>query len=563
MSLIGALNAASTGLAVSQAQIQTISNNIANINTPGYARQEGIQSELPLHEILPNVRVGTGVQLTGVKRQIDQALQARLNSATSDSTSAEASQGWLGQLQGVFNALSGQDISSKLDKFFNAWSNLANTPQDAGLRQVVLQDGDTLAKQFQNVSGQLIELQGTGLNEFEALASQADALTQQIADFNVQIAQSGGGNSAAGLQDQRDQAISELSKLINVQTVPQADGTVNVYAGSDPLVLTGQSRGVAIKEGTDNGLLTASLVFKKGGGTIAATGGTLGGLASVQSQIGDSLTRVNDLAKSLIHEVNKIHGSGQGLGGFQTVTATNSVLKPAVALNDPSAGLKFAANTGSFVVHVKQKSTGLETSTLVQVNLNGNVSDTTLNSLAASIGGISGVTTSTVNGKLKISSSNPDAEISFSQDSSGVMAALGINNYFTGDRADNIGVNQALVKQPSLLAAAQNGEPADNHTALAIAALANKQLLGLNGQTINQSYQNLVNGVGNNANAAKNNAEAAKSIADTLSAQQQALSGVSLDEETINLMKQQRAYQGAAKLISTVDNLMQTLMAAF
>ena len=562
MSLIGALNAASTGLAVSQTQIQTISNNIANINTPGYAREIGIQSELPQHEIAPGIKVGTGVELTGVQRQIDQALQARLNGATSDSSAADTLQNSLGQLQGVFDALSGNDISAKLDQFFGAWSNLANTPQNAGLRQVVLQDGDTLAKQFQTVSSQLVNLQGTSVDQFESLTRQADALSQQIAGYNVQIALSGGG-AASGLIGQRDQAISDLSKLVNVQTVPQDNGSVNVYIGSDPLVLAGQSRGIAIKRQTVNGLLTSSLTFKSDGGSVLATGGELGGLASVQSQVGDSLNKINGLAKTLINEVNKIHGSGQGTAGFDSVTSTNSAASTNVSLNNPATRLKYTANTGSFVVHVKQKGSGLETSTLVQVKLDGTVGDTSLSSLAGSLGTIGGVSTSVVNGKITIKSSNPDAQISFSQDSSGVLAALGINNYFTGDNANNIGVNQTLIAQPNLLAAAQNGEPADNQTAIAIAALSSKQLLALNGQTLNQSYQAVVNGVGNSANAAKNNSEAAKSVVNTLTTQQQALSGVSLDEETINLMKQQRAYQGAAKLISTVDSLMQSLLQAF
>lgn len=563
MSLIGALNTGSSALAVSQAQIQTTGNNIANANTPGFTRQVAGQTALPTQQIQTGSFIGTGVDLTGIQRQIDQALESRLRAATSDTTAANNTQQWLGRVESAFNALSGNDLSTQLSAFFNSWSNLANTPQDAGLRQVVLANGGTVAKNFQDLRGQLVGLSGDAANEFKALAGQANDLAQQVADLNGQIVitEGGSGGSANTLRDQRDQVLKQLSQLVNVQTIEQPNGSVNVYVGSEPLVSNAQNRGIAVKSTTINGLTAYSATFKADGGTLNITSGQLGSLTAVQQQIGDAVTKLDTQANALIFQLNKLHASGQGLQGAAGFTATNVVNDPTVPLNNPKSGLKFAANNGSFVVHVKQTGTGLVSSTLVQVDLTGQPTDTTLNSLKASLAGIGGVNATIAGGKLSITAASPDVQISFSQDSSGALSSLGLNNFYTGSSARDIAVNQALVGQPSLLAAAKNGAPGDNQTALAIAALESQPVASLNGSSLKESYQALVNGIATATAGAKTNAEASKNITDTLQAQRDSLSGVSIDEEAVNLLKQQRAFQGAAKLITAVDDMMKTLLA--
>ena len=563
MSLIGALNIGSSALAVSQTQIQTTGNNLANGNTPGYTRQVAGQTALPTQQIHTGIFVGTGVDLTGIQRQIDQALESRLRGAASDGSAADSTQQWLGRVESTFNALSGNDLSTQLSTFFNSWSNLANTPQNAGLRQVVLSNGDTVAKTFQSLRGQLVNLSGDSGSQFKALAGQANDLAQRVADLNAQIVitEGGTGGTSGTLRDQRDQTLRQLAQLVDVQTVEQPNGSVNVYVGSEPLVTNAQNRGIAVKQTTVDGLPAVSAVFKADGGTLNITSGQLGSLTSVQRQVGDTVAKLDSQANALIFQLNKIHASGQGLQGATTFTATSAVTDPTVALNNPKSGLKFAPNNGSFVVHVKQTATGLVSSTLVQVDLHGQPTDTTLNSLKASLAGINGVNATIAGGKLSIAAASPDVEISFSQDSSGALASLGINNFYTGSNARDIAVNQAVASQPSLLAAAKNGAPGDNQTALAIAALEGQPVASLKGASLKDSYQALVNGIATSTAAAKTNAEASKSITDTLQAQRDALSGVSIDEEAVNLLKQQRAFQAAAKLITSVDDMMKTLLA--
>ena len=564
MSLIGTLNLAGSALAVQQAALQVTGNNISNAGNADYTRQTASTAPTPDQQITPGIFLGTGVNLTAVQRQIDESLQGRIRGSISDNEAADQTQQWLGRVESTFNELSDDDLSTQLSTFFNSWSNLANKPQDIGLRQVVIQNGQNVADWFQNLRGQLSSLEQDVGDRLKAISGDADALAQKVADLNGQITidEGGTGGTANGLRDQRDAVLKQLAQLIDIKTVPDQNGSVmNVYVGSEPLVVGNMNRGVGIRtEVVDNKLVT-KVIFKANNGEMKLTGGQLGGLVNVQQDIGDTIDKVDTLAGNLIFELNKAHGSGQGLQGYSAITSTNSVDVTNIPLNDPKTGLKYVPSNGSFVVHVKNKITGLTTSTLVKVDLDGlNNDDTTMDSLTTDLDAINNISASVSGGKLKISADSNDVEVSFSQDSSGVLAALGVNNFYQGKDARDITVNALVAQNPALLAAAKNGEPADNQTARAIADLESTPLTGLNGATLKDSYQTMVNGIATSSAGAKTNLQATQVVVDTLSAQREALSGVSLDEEAVNLMKQQRAFQGAARLITVVNEMMDTVL---
>lgn len=565
MSLIGALNAGKTALAVTQAAIQVTGNNISNAGNADYTRQTAVITQVPEQQIRPGMFLGTGVDLSEVRRQIDTALETRLRGSMSDNAAANSTQQWLSRMEAVFNELSDQDLSTQLSTFFNSWSNLANKPQDVGLRQVVMQNGEAVANWFRNLDTQLSNLEKDVDQRMTALASNADALAQRVADLNAQIVVNEGGaaaGSANGLRDQRDAVLKQLAQLIDIRTVEQADGVVNVYVGSEPLVSVAENRGVGVRQDASGGDLKKTVIIKATNGAMKLSAGELGSLTDVRASIDEVGTKINDLANTLIFEINKMHSSGQGTEGLSSTIGTNAVDDVTGALNDSSkTGLNFAPINGSFVLHVKNKATGLTTSTLVKVDLDGlNGNDTTMTSLAADLNAIDGISATITANKLSISADSSGVSFNFSQDSSGILAALGINTFYKGSVARDITVNPLLKSQPSLLAAARNGEPGDNQTALAIATLESQALKRLGGQSLKESYQSLVNQIAVTAAGAKTSAEAAQAVQETLESQRQALSGVSLDEEAINLMRQQRAFQAASRLVAVVDEMMRTVL---
>lgn len=558
MSLLGSLNLGGSALATQQAALQVTGNNIANAGNADYSRQTSTLTEGTDQQIQPGIFVGTGVDLTGISRQVDDALSSRLRSATSDSEGASTTQNYLSQVESTFNALGDNNLSTNLDSFFQSWSTLANNPQDAGQRQVVIQDGQAVADEFTSIRSQLTGVASQADTQLASGVQSADTLATQIATLNSQIVTSEGGTGgqANALLDQRDSDLTKLSQLMDINTVPQSDGSVDVYVGSEPLITGNTSRGVALQQQETNGQTTNTVVFKADKSAIPITSGQLGATISAKTQVNTAINQLDTLAKNLIFELNKLHSSGQGLDGYTSVTATDAVKDPTAALGSAAAGLPNPPVNGSFVLHVKNTASGAVTSTLVQVD----PTTTTLNSLQQSLSAIDGVQATISNGKLQISAANSGTQISFSQDSSGTLAALGVGSFFTGSDASNIAVNSTLAAQPSLLAAAKNGDSADNQTALAIASLGTAPVQALNGASLNDTYQSMINGVSTKASTATNDAQAAKVVQNTLQSQRDALSGVSLDEEAVNMIQQQRAYQGAAMFISTVNQMMTSLM---
>lgn len=563
MSLAASLIIGKTALSVSQAQLQVSGNNIANAGNADYTRQTSSVSTARDQQLTPGVFIGSGVQLDSIQRQIDAALEGRLRASISDSNSADTTQLWLGRVESVFNELGDQDLSTSMSTFFNSWSKLSSKPQDAALRQVVLQNGQSLANGFTDLKGKFEALRSDVADRLKALTGDANELANKVAALNKQIitAEGGSGGQANGLRDQRDAIMKKLSELTDVTALEQPNGALNVFIGSEPLVVGSTSRGLTLKQEAVSGKMNTTVVFADNLGDAPATSGQIGGLTSVRDAIDKTTGELNDIAKSMIFEVNKLHASGQGIGGLSTITGTNGVDDVTTSLADPETNLPFTPSTGSFVVHVKEKATGLTTSTLVQVDLDGlNGNDTSLTDLVTDLSGITGVNASIVGGKLKVDAASDAVEFSFSQDSSGTLAALGVNSFFTGTGAFDMNVNAALTADPTKLAAAKNGEPTDNQTALAIAALEQMTISSLNGSSMKDGYQAMVNGVSVITNAAKSNAEASHVVQDTLFNQREALSGVSMDEEAINLMRQQRAFQGASRLISVVNDLMDQVM---
>jgi flagellar hook-associated protein 1 FlgK len=517
-------------------------------------------------QIQPGVSLGTGVDLTSISRQIDEALQQRINSATSDSSSSSTLSNYLGQVQSAVNALgtNGATLSSQLSTFFNGWSSLANTPTDNGARQVVVQNGVALASYIQSLGTQLSGLQSTVNTTVVSQAQNADALATDIAKLNGQIvtAQAGATGTANALLDQRDADVLQLSQFVNVQTVTQPDGSMDVYVGSEPLVAGSTSNGITTQQQSVNGQVQNVVVFKNGNGNIPITSGSIAALNNTQSEISNVVGQLNGITSNLIFQVNKLTSSGQGTTGVTSVAATNTVTTTSAALSDTTAtGLKFTPTTGSFVVHVTNTTTGLTTSTLVHVDENGDGNDTTLDSLTAQLNGITNVSATDTNGLLKINSTASNEQITFSDDTSGTLASLGINTFFTGNDSTNIAVNSTVQNNLSLVTAAQNGDSADNTTAVAISQLGDAAQTGLSGQSINQAYENMVNGLATQASTATSDATATSQVVTTLQDQRQNLSGVSLDEETVNLLQEQNAYQAAARVITTVNTMMTDLMA--
>jgi flagellar hook-associated protein 1 FlgK len=294
---------------------------------------------------------------------------------------------------------------------------------------------------------------------------------------------------------------------------------------------------------------------------VTLRGGQIAGLvASRDTDVMGHIDSLNSLTTAIINEVNKVHSGGQGLSGYSTITGAFDTDSANAVLSD--AGLSLTPRNGSFLLYVTNTQSGSSTRTpnTVAVDLDGIGADDTLTTLAAKIEAIDGVSAEvTSDNRLKVTADD-GGEITFGEDSSGALAALGINVFFTGSNSEDLSVNTILMNNLDLLAASQTHEAGDGSNAGAIAGLGSTSLSDLNGQSILDYYNAIASGVavrGATATAALNSSDA---VVEALTAQRESLSGVSLDEEAISLMQFQRAFQAAARYTTVVNQLVDEVL---
>lgn len=573
MSLTGALHIGRSALVASQIGVQVTGNNIANVATPGYSRQVAHLAGLA-GQSDGRLYVGRGVMVADVQRQIDMALQGRIWSGVSSEAAWAQTHSTLAQLEAILGELGEQNLSGELSAFFGSWSEAANGRRSASL---VVQQGVRLAEFVRGRREELSRLRAQSERQVGAAVEQADRLLGEVADLNRRIADAEVGGVVAGaLRDQRDQLITELSRYADVSTVERG-GQMDVLIGSTPVVLGATSRGLTVRRETVNGQAVVRVATRADGQALEVREGQLGALLNGRDgSIDRVIADLDRLASSLIFEVNRIHSTGANASRLTSASGTLGIAAAdrTRALNDPAnatfASLPFRAVHGGFTVDVRDPNTGALTSVRIQVDLDGinnsglpgTGDDTTPEQIRAALDAIPGLSaTFGPDGRLRVTADS-GLDFSFRDDTSGVLAVLGVNAYFTGKSAADIGVREDLRGDPNLLMLGRFDGAAliENGTALAIVALQDRRLEALNDRTLGGMWSDTAQRVGSETASARSAALAAAVVRESLDAQRSAISGVNLDEEAINLMNFQRQYQGAARLIGVADQMFQTLM---
>lgn len=575
MSLSATINAARSALNVSALGIQISGNNMANVATPGYSRQIAMLKALK-GTSNGQFQVGGGVAVADVQRKVDEALMRRLRSGISDEHAAASKVATFSQLESVLNELTGFDLSTDLNDFFSVWSE-ATSLLDSG--SVVVEQGAKLANSIQDLRSEMTLLRRQVEDQIDQSSRAANSILDEIANLNSAISATEiGPNKANALRDQRDQLVAELSTLVDVNTVEDGQGSLDVLIGSTPVIIGGTNRGLSIvRETNAEGQLEVGVVIDANATPVNVTGGRIGGLLeSRDGTIDRAIEDLDELAAQLIFEVNKLHSTGSSREGY---TSLNSSLQVALAdqtlaLNDPTntslSTLPYAAENGGFYVNVQNATTGASETVWIEVDLDGldNTGapgfgdDTSAEDLRLAIDGIDGLrATWNASGKLEIAGET-GYSFSFSEDSSGALAVLGVNSYFEGTSGQDIAVRAELKETPSLLGLGryEDGTFTENGTALGIAQLQDVSLSAMGNRTVGGFWADAVQRVAVTAATSYNEANATALVRESLESQRSAMSGVSLDEESINLIMYQQQYQGAARLIQIADAMTQELL---
>jgi flagellar hook-associated protein 1 FlgK len=463
VSTFGSLATAYSGLAAARAGIDVTGQNIANAGTAGYTRQRVTQNSIPATQTGfmrgTAALAGQGVSVDGIARLASLTLDAGVRVAAGSSAYADARATALSALETGLHEPGKDGVSAKLDAFWSSWSELASHPDDPGAASAVLGAAGTvvaaLAAGSKAVDAQWSSVRGTLTGQ----VAQLNGAAEQVADLNgrIRTALASGGN-ANELLDQRDQLTQQIATLAGGTTRTNADGTVDVLLGGNPLVQGTDARSVALggaERLADGAAVT--LTWTTGtAGAVGLSGGSIGGALAVLAP-----------------------ASGTGTGG---ALAEASVSYDAVA-------------------------TRLAT---------------TVNTLHAA-----GTTPAGTTGA------------SFFSVAAGVPAAQALG---------------VVPTDASGLATRNAAGELDDSFADALARL------GASSDGADQVWATFVAGVGTASRSATSESTMTGLALTNARNQQQSSAGVDLDEENVNLLSYQLAYQGAARVLTAVDEMLDTII---
>jgi flagellar hook-associated protein 1 FlgK len=334
-SLNASLATALSGLIAEQGAVAASTNNVANVNTPGYSRQSPVLvAGDPV--VVDPLTFGTGVNLQDVQSIRDPILESQIQQQTQSQGQFSALASALQQTQVNFTSSTG-DIGTSISNFFSSINQLSTNPSDLSLRQGVLTAAGNLATSFNGTSNNLT-LQQTSLDlSVVQTVGQINQLTQQIAQLNGQISNlQNVGENAGTFIDQRQQAIDQLSSLVDVSVIP-SDNTITLTTANGASLVTGQKSFQLQTQTTLSGLHD---VYSQGADiTGALTSGQSGGtLEARDQQIPAIRTQLDTLASALANAVNAVQVGGFDLNG---VTGTD-LFNPPVSVNGAAASLSVA-----------------------------------------------------------------------------------------------------------------------------------------------------------------------------------------------------------------------------
>jgi flagellar hook-associated protein 1 FlgK len=322
-------------LDASQGALDATSNNIANVNTPGYTREVAQISENG-ENVSGDEVTGGGVTLEGLQSIRDELLNIQIQQQTSAQSSADAQSSSLQQVQTFFTT-NGADIASELTSLSSSLAQLSANPSSSSVQQSVLSAGQNLADSFNTTAKGLTTAQSDADQQVTQTVSQINSLTKQIAQLNGQLSQVPAGENGGTTQDQLDELVQQLSGLTNVSITQTSDGETITTGNGSPLVMGNQSFNLQTTTGTSG----FQQVLDSNGENITSSisGGTLGGVIAIRDQvIPGFLSQLNTLASQFGTAFNAAQAKGFDSSGN---AGTNFFTVPS-NLNNAAAGIGVA-----------------------------------------------------------------------------------------------------------------------------------------------------------------------------------------------------------------------------
>ena len=354
---------AGNAVTVYQQALTTVSNNIANVATDGYSRQDVALQALPVTQT-GQIFLGSGVAVDRIQRQYNEFVDSNLRNSNSDLASQEPMVNYANR---VVDVMGGQTmgLNTALDQFFSSARTMSSDPSSSVLRSSFVRDAQGVAERFGQLSAQLSLVEEETQQSLDSAVTQINALTKQIAQVNGQLTkQQTEAAQPPDLLDQRDLLLRKLSTFAHVNTRFTANGTVSVSLGAsmnqDVVVSGNSSWDIAASYDSKNSNKVSLTLdpYGKSSSLNGISSGTVAGLMSFREQVlGTAQGTLDNLAKTFAKEVNTVHQ--QGIDGYGNPglelfsfdpTAANAASGLRVAIEDPmrvSAAAQFRVIEGA------------------------------------------------------------------------------------------------------------------------------------------------------------------------------------------------------------------------
>lgn len=602
--------------------------NLNNLNTDGYSRQKiELQTFSPLYipglsrENTPG-QIGQGVEVATVRRIRDQLVDNRIISSSKDFGYFDMKNKYLHQMQLVYaepsvynDPMMYNTLRRGFDEFMNAWSDVANNPEEKSARTVLVEKANILTNSVQHHFQQMTDIRNNVNMEIEEKVKEVNDLAMKIANLNDRILRSEAvGDNPNDLYDKRDLFIDRLSKIADVNVSREDSNELVLYIGSKMLVQGGEYEQLRmIPDSANRGY---NDIYWADGEMVQFRGGELAGLVDLRDvDLYEEQKKINSFAVNVTDLVNEIHRDGFGLNG----TTGNSFFIEYPYTTDASGNFdadRDGADDSTYLFKISGTNKVELTDKIGirgEMNINGvNIEYTetdTLQNVINKINEAGAGVNAFVNAQGKLSlkadyftdGETPDFVLRHVEDSgmfltgyAGILQQSGADGAFDSSnvgevaklRADSVwsiapltdpavymAVDSKIKKDVNYIAAAggvdttgdgikniSNGS-GDSSNALRISSLKENHVMVGMSMTFSQYFENLVADVGSRAREAESGFKVQETMMNNLENLRKSVSAVNLDEEFANLIKFQHGYNATAKFVSEMDKMLETLIA--
>ena len=558
-SLFTQLDMGKRTLMAQQSGMSTAGHNIANIDNENFSRQRvDLDPQHPFRS-----RFGAGVDIHQVERITDRFLTKRLIAEQSRGGNAEIRENGLRRLEALFAEVEGFGLRNALNEFWAAWGRLATQPEAEIFRQDLIASGQRLATRINGLNRDFRQMRKELNGRIAERVERANQLAGQIAGLNKRIQQTDRGRGEANdLRDEREGALKELSKLIQIDWFESEDKMVKVSIGNGFPLVTGR-RANSVEASFDNdeiGFFSLRGIDPKGISrdlTPHIQAGELKEFVVLRDKIVVGfIERLDELASELAFRINRLHNSGTGLNATYDRLTSSFALKPD-AIAQPLPFLK----DGLLSIHlVGQNNAYLETYQ-VELRAGEDTVQDVVNRINATV----------ANPDLLRAAVNSDGSVTIEaqgafdfvlgEDETDFTTIMGFNNFFENlQGASDFRINPRLVERPNRISTGRGLLPGENSVALAINQLQFEPTMRGESITFDEFYNGMLAELGLMINRAQEELRNQRLILDQFQKLRNEISSVNMDEEVADMVQFQRGFEAAAKFITSVDEMTRTVI---